>query len=116
MNNTAPTHGLNEAQLGKILDVLAPFAERIERVSLFGSRARGTPRTNSDIDLVLYGADVGESLVDRLWTLFQESSSPLKVDVAAYDLVKNPVIKFHIERAGKPLFTQDDLRACPARL
>lgn len=113
---TAPGHGLNKMQISALLDVLAPFAERIERVGLFGSRARGTPRANSDIDLVLYGADVDESLVDRLWTLFQESSSPLKVDVAAYALLNDPLFSMRIDHTEKILFTQDDLRIHPAKL
>ena len=80
----------------------------VESVSLFGSRATGTYKSNSDIDLVLYG-DIDSASIDRLWTLFHESSLPYKVDITAYQLTNYPPLKAHIDSLAKVLFTQAEL-------
>ena len=102
-------HGLTERELGIRREVLAPHADRITHVGLFGSRATGTAQPGSDIDLVLYGP-IDEGTVDRLWTLFDESGLARKVDVVAYALVSYPPLKAHIDDVMVPLFAQADLR------
>ena len=101
-------HGLTDQQLLIIRDVLTPFAHQIERVGLFGSRATGLARPNSDIDLVLYGP-LDEATLDRIWTLFDSSNLALQVDVNAYDLIQYPPLKSHIDQVVKLLFTRADL-------
>lgn len=95
-------NGLDKRQLTKLWRVLEPFRPKFDRAALFGSRATGTYRPNSDIDLVLYGA-VEEAVVDRLWTSFDESNLSLTVDVIAYNLIKNLRLRDHIDRFAKPL-------------
>ena len=95
-------HGLSEHQVRLIKNVLERFAPAVESVSVFGSRATGTYKSYSDIDLVLYG-DLNEETIDRLWTCFAESSLPYKVDVTAYNLLTHPPLKEHIDRVAKSL-------------
>lgn len=104
-----PDHGLSSDQLNIIRGVLSPYALVITQVGLFGSRALGTARPNSDIDLVLYGP-LTEAMEDRIWTLFDESSLALKVDVSAYDLLSYPPLRLHIDEVMQPLFEQADLQ------
>lgn len=102
-------HGLSTRQLETIRGILAPYARHITKVALFGSRATGNYRRNSDVDLVLYG-DLEEGGIDRLWTLFSESNLPFSVDVKGYELINYRPLKEHIDQVGKLLFTQGDLR------
>ena len=95
-------HGLSNDQLRVIKETLERFAPAVESVSVFGSRATGTYKSYSDIDLVLYG-NLDEETIDRLRTCFSESHLPYKVDIAAYNLVKYPPLKEHIDRVAKPL-------------
>ncbi|MFN7309776.1 MAG: nucleotidyltransferase domain-containing protein [Vampirovibrionales bacterium] len=90
------THGLTDANIEEISRVLRPFFPPIEKIALFGSRATGTYKPYSDIDLVLYG-NIDDALVNRLWTLFDESHLPVKVDLHAYDLIQYPPLKAHID-------------------
>ncbi|RLE19569.1 MAG: nucleotidyltransferase domain-containing protein [Acidobacteria bacterium] len=106
--NKKMDNGLSKQQLEIIREILAPFADRIDRVDLFGSRAQGTHRPNSDIDLVLRG-DIDKKATDRLWTLFAESSLALKVDVLAYAQITKAALKKHIDLVSVPLFTKADL-------
>jgi len=101
--------GLTQKQLNIIRDILAPYHSNIDIVGLFGSRATGTFRDNSDIDMVLFG-DIDEKAIDHLRTLFDESDLPVKMDLHAYDLVVYSPLKDHIDNVMKPLFTKDDLK------
>jgi predicted nucleotidyltransferase len=102
-------HGLSDKQLNIMLDVLAPYWHTIELVGIFGSRATGKYRLNSDIDLVLYGS-LDEKTADRIARLFEESFLPVKVDVQVYQYITFEPLKAHIDRVMLPLFTQQDLK------
>lgn len=95
-----------------VLDVLAPYADRIDAVRLFGSRALGTARPASDIDLALYG-DLDERTMARLWSLFDQSGLAVIVDLIDYARLAHQGLKTHIDLVGRPLFSRDDL--CAAR-
>lgn len=102
-------HGLSKSQLEIIKNILVPFSQKISRVALFGSRATGLYRPNSDIDLVLYG-DIEEKTVDCIWTHFAESSLPVKVDVLAYNLLTYAPLKMHIDNVNRPIFFHKDFQ------
>jgi predicted nucleotidyltransferase len=76
-------HGLSNPQLKILQRILSPFAAKIETVGLFGSRATGLYKENSDIDLVIYGSLSAED-EQRLWTLLDESNLSLPVDIIVY--------------------------------
>ena len=82
-------------------------------MGLFGSRAAGTARPTSDIDLVLYGS-LSQADIDRLWTLFDDSALPVTVDLVAYERIAQPRMKAQIDQAVQPLFDGSALRD-PAR-
>lgn len=48
--------------------------------------------------------DLEQRQIDRLWTLFEESALPMRVDVVAYDLIEAPALKAHIDLVHLPLF------------
>lgn len=97
--------GLTPTQIQQIGAVLASVAaEGIEQVAVFGSRATGRYRPNSDLDLVVYGQGADAALQDRLWTLFQDSSLPFAVDVHSYGVIAYPPLKAHIDAVARPLF------------
>lgn len=100
---------LTERDREALADVLGQFAENIERVDVFGSRATGAARSNSDIDLVVYG-DLDEKAERRLWTLLEDSNLPLSVDLVVYSRIKNDLLREHVDAVGSPLFTRQDLR------
>ena len=105
---TTVDHGLSPSQVQKIKSIISQSAPEAERVALFGSRANGTYKNHSDIDLVIYG-DVDRATINRLFTLFLESNIPYKVDVTAYKLISYPPLKQHIDDHNKTLFTQTEL-------
>ena len=88
--------------------VLSPFADRIERVGVFGSRALGRARPASDIDLVLYG-DLDDATLARIWSLFDQSSLAVTVDVVRYDAIRGTALGRHVDRYARTLLERTDL-------
>ena len=107
-------HGLSDRQLAVLRQILSAYAEEIASVELFGSRATGDFRPNSDVDLVVRGT-LKEKQIDRLWTMFHESNLPISVDVKSYELTTYPPLKAHMDKVCKPLFTQQDLQSVARR-
>ncbi|OZG32091.1 nucleotidyltransferase domain-containing protein [Rickettsia endosymbiont of Culicoides newsteadi] len=99
-------HGLSAKQLNTLRSILLPFSEKIDRVGLFGSRATGLYRPNSDIDLVIYGS-LDEKTMDRIFTLLNDSNLPIKIDLQVYDLITCSPLKDHIDNNMLLLFTHD---------
>lgn len=109
------TGGLNARQLETLRRILTSYADSIDRVDMFGSRTKGTQRINSDLDLVVHGT-LGESEIDRLWTLFQESNLPFSVDVKSYEQTRYAPLRAHMDEVCKTLFTRDELMQAKAAI
>ena len=102
-------HGLSDASLTLLARTIAQCGEGVTRVDLFGSRATGAHRANSDIDLALHG-DVTDATIDRLRTMFLESSLPVSVDVTSYERAYPP-LRRHIDAVARFLLSVEDLKA-----
>lgn len=74
---------------------------------MFGSRATGRSRPNSDIDLVFFGS-VDERDRTDIWVDLEESDLPVTVDIVMYDELSNEKLREHINRFAKPLPLGDD--------
>lgn len=71
----------------------------LTKVVLFGSRAKGTHRPTSDIDLALFGP-LSPAALARAAGLLDASTLPYQVDVLAYDDIDSPDLRAHIGRVG----------------
>jgi predicted nucleotidyltransferase len=104
-----PSPSVTERQRAILHKIFAPYADKIERVGVFGSRATGKARPNSDIDLVVYGG-IEQADIARLHTLFTDSLLEVTVDVVAYDQISYLPFKEHIDAVVLTLFTHEDLK------
>lgn len=93
-------HGLSDKDFGIIKEILEPYKNKIDRIGFFGSRATGTYKPYSDIDLVLYGT-LTEADGDHIQTLFIESQLAYKVDVVVYHTIDHLPLKHHIDQSIK---------------
>ncbi|MBO5524758.1 MAG: nucleotidyltransferase domain-containing protein [Roseburia sp.] len=78
------------------------FAEKykIQKVILFGSRARGDYRRTSDIDLAVYGGDVAAFMLD----VDEETSTLLKFDIVNMDKPVQEELKQSIGKEGRVIY------------
>jgi uncharacterized protein len=96
------TFGIPHDQWRQIIETLA-MASKAQRIVLFGSRAKGTQRDGSDIDLCLHG-DVDASVLPSLQLTYDELYLPWKLDVVIYDTIKELALKEHIDRVGRVVY------------
>lgn len=105
-----PGFGLSNGDKQILLQALEELEDSLDekslsRVGVFGSRAQGREKINSDLDLVLYGAK-DKYTAGRLKSLLQESSLPISVDIVLYDTLSNAALKEHIDLVAKTLFVK----------
>ena len=103
-------HGLFPHHVALLREVFARHAPPVERVDLFGSRAVGAGRANSDLDLVVSGTGVNGPLLDRLWTELNDLPIPLTIDVLADEGPMPAALRAHIEAVRIPLLVFDESR------
>jgi uncharacterized protein len=95
--------GLPEATLLKIQGVFARHPD-IERVILYGSRAKGNYRPGSDIDLTLLGAATDDTLLRQVLLELDELNTPYLMDVSLYHQIQSDELKYHIATFGKVFY------------
>ncbi len=93
--------GLTARDMTTIFDVLGNYPE-IKTVVVFGSRAKGTYSSGSDIDLAIMDGGIDETVQIRLNEDFSESCLPYFVDLIFYADLDNVDLKGHIDRVGIP--------------
>ena len=76
------------------------------RLVLFGSRARGDNRYNSDVDLAVYG--MPEQNQAAFWMDCEELPTLLKLDVVHIQPGMNPQFLKKIEKDGVTLYAAKD--------
>jgi len=97
---------LSEKDMSYIVAAIASFPE-IDKAVLFGSRAKGSARPCSDLDIAIYGLGVTFSTLAKLhWLLEEESPMPYFVDVVDYGAISNVALREHIDRVGVVIFVR----------
>ncbi len=91
--------GLTETTIEKIRGVFARFPE-VERVVLYGSRAKGNFKPGSDIDLTLYGGALTPDLRSTIAATLDDLLLPYTVDLSIFDELNHTELQEHIERVG----------------
>lgn len=91
--------GLSEATIQKLCAVLAHYPQ-VEKAVLYGSRATGTYRNGSDIDLALFGDDLNLQTLCKIMDAIDDLMLPYSVDLVIFGQVSDPDLKTHIQQAG----------------
>lgn len=90
-------------ELRLLQDVFAQ-SPNISKVVLYGSRAKGTNRPFSDVDITLMGDHVtDDDLTDVMYRL-SESSLPYFCDVSIFRNLSNDALISHIKRVGQTIY------------
>jgi uncharacterized protein len=98
--------GLKESTITAIQSAFKKYPE-IEQALLYGSRAKGTHRNGSDIDLTLLGDELTYSLLSRIETDVDDLLLPYTVDLSLYSHIENPDLLNHIQQVGKLFYQRE---------
>ena len=81
--------------------------KEIKEALIFGSRALGTYKKASDIDIAIKG-DITFDTVSKLTTILDGYPGfPYKVDIINYEVVENQELKKHIDQYGEVVFKRE---------
>lgn len=97
--------GLKEETLEKITGKIARI-EKVDQAIIFGSRAKGTQREGSDIDITLKGDDLDMRDLNQLNLELEELELPYLIDLSIYHHIHDEGLKGHIRRVGKIIFSR----------
>lgn len=89
--------GLNEKELSLLQSIL--LSQGISSAKIFGSRALGTYKSGSDIDIAIIGDEKKLAYI-----LNEESPLIYQCDVVNLEKLTNKNLIEHIQRFGKSLF------------
>ena len=78
----------------------------IEQAILYGSRAKGTHHTRSDIDIALKGALLDRFDMGAVQMDVDDLDISWQVDVQHYEALRNPALREHIDRVGVIIWTR----------
>jgi uncharacterized protein len=100
--DSLPSNGLPVAVIDAICRVFKRYPTLAQAV-LYGSRAKGTFRPGSDIDLTLKGELSDQELLN-LYGELDDLLLPYKFDLSLYRQLDNPALLEHIECVGRVLY------------
>jgi predicted nucleotidyltransferase len=91
--------GLKESTINRINTVFSQYPD-IEKVVLYGSRAKGNYREGSDIDLTLMGGALSHAQLNRIETQIDDLLLPYTIDLSLFESIDNANLIEHIRRVG----------------
>ena len=97
------TLGLSGKELDAIILILRKFSG-IQEAILFGSRAMGTFKPGSDVDIALKGQVTLQEVARVKALLEEESPMPYLFDIVDYHTIETPAFKEHIDKHGKSIY------------
>lgn len=91
--------GLDADAVEKMRGVFMQFPE-LQKAVLYGSRAMGTFKPGSDIDLTLLGAALTPDLLASISIALDDLLLPVTMDLSLFDSLDNTELREHIARVG----------------
>jgi predicted nucleotidyltransferase len=99
--------GLRQQDLKEIVAILQKFSA-VEEAIIFGSRAKGTYRKGSDIDLAVKGRGIDQGVIAALSDqLNEESATPYFFDVVHFEEISEQELIEHINRVGQSIYSSE---------
>lgn len=99
-------YGLKDSELTN-LKALFVKNDRLERVILYGSRAKGTYKPFSDVDITLVGRELTHSDLNRMILDIDDLLLPYMFDISIFHTLKSSDLIDHINRKGIVIYEKD---------
>lgn len=91
--------GLTDKTIAQIHGVFAHYPT-VEKVIIYGSRAKGNYKNGSDIDLTLVGDNITDQDLSHIMREFDELPTPYSFDLSIFKQIDHADLIDHIKRIG----------------
>jgi len=95
--------GLDEQTILKLQAAFKHFPA-IDKVLIYGSRAKGNFKKGSDIDLTLVGCQLDQRQCSDIAEALDDLLLPYMIDLSVYHLLNHEELQEHIDRVGQVLY------------
>ena len=95
--------GLSTDTIEKINAIFAKYPS-VEKVIIYGSRAKGNYKNGSDIDLTLIGEKITNQDRTNIFFDLDDLPIPYSFDLSIFSKLDHEDLKDHINRVGKVFF------------
>ena len=103
-SHSGSRYGLSGLTIQKICAVFGRYPQ-VKKAILYGSRAKGTYKNGSDIDLTLCGgSDLTLNTLCRIRDELDDLLLPYTIDVSIFHDIGDPAVVAHIQRIGVPMY------------
>jgi predicted nucleotidyltransferase len=93
--------GLDDKKIGTLITIFSKY-KTVRKAKIFGSRARGDFKYNSDIDIAIY---TNGGPITGLFQELDEAVGIYKVNLIVMDKLKNDKFRQNIEQDGIKIYT-----------
>ena len=100
-------YGLKQSVVNKIQQVLSDHSD-VQKAILYGSRAMGSYKPGSDIDLILEGTALTLKQLNNIENELDDLLLPYELDLSIYHQIDNPDLLEHVKRAGVVFYTKPE--------
>ncbi len=98
--------GIIDKELHEIISVFEAF-QKVKKVVLFGSRAKGNYTSGSDIDICMYGSSLTTNDIIDISIEIDKLEMAYKFDLLIYGRITEDKLIEHIDRLGICLFERE---------
>ncbi len=97
--------GLEVQVIENIISVLEQHP-KVDKAFVFGSRAKGNYRPDSDIDIAIKGNEITTDDIIAISVAFETKGITHKFDLLDYNSIKEPALKEHFDRVGIEFYSR----------
>jgi len=97
--------GLDEEVVEKLIKVFEANP-KVDKAYIFGSRAKGNYRVDSDIDIALKGYQLALDDILKMSVAFDDEGITQKIDLLDYNEIKEPALVEHIDMIGVEFYSR----------
>ena len=101
--------GLKEDDIGAINAIFSLYPT-IDKVALYGSRAKGNYKPGSDIDLTIIEHGLTFDDLLQIERQLDDLLLPYTFDLSLFRKIDHPELLAHIQRVGVPFFARESPR------
>ena len=99
--------GLKDDVINKFCDIFNKYPT-VEKVIIYGSRAKGNYKRSSDIDLTMFGENISDIDRTNIYFDIDDLLTPYTIDLSIYHQIDNPDLQKHINRIGKVFYQKEE--------